>query len=327
MDPAIPYVACVVGAASLYLLLKPGTRAMKSAGIVLGLGAFGWVVLEAAKFVQATTGSASETLRPEPVFVIFSLIAVASAVRMITHPRPVYCALYFIMVVLSSAGLFLLLQAEFMAFALIIVYAGAILITYMFVLMLAQQAPNADQAPISQPEYDRIPREPGMAACIGFLMLALFTHMIFTGSGQVLPDRSVAQAVDDQWRKLNVMPGKIEDAVRAISPGAIVAPGATVQWRDDQPSIEILKAGESQPTIVTLPNDALPNNLDLVGLDLVSAFPVSLELAGVILLLAMFGAVVLARKQIELGEDDVREAAGMRRLGLHADDSTHGGDR
>ena len=42
-----------------------------------------------------------------------------------------------------------------------------------------------------------------------------------------------------------------------------------------------------------------------------SDFPVSLELAGVILLMAMFGAVVLARRQIELGEDEIRESAGM----------------
>ena len=45
--------------------------------------------------------------------------------------------------------------------------------------------------------------------------------------------------------------------------------------------------------------------------------------------MAMFGAVVLARKQIEMGEDETREAAGMRRLDLHADedqlDATHPG--
>ncbi len=55
------------------------------------------------------------------------------------------------------------------------------------------------------------------------------------------------------------------------------------------------------------------------------ARPVSLELAGVILLLAMFGAVVLARKQIEIGEDDVREAAGMQRLGFE-DERPGGGE-
>ena len=91
--------------------------------------------------------------------------AIAAAVRMITHPRPVYAALYFVIVVLSSAALFLLLEAEFMAFALIIVYAGAILITYLFVLMLAHQAPQPG-AEFGQPEYDRVPREPAAAATV-----------------------------------------------------------------------------------------------------------------------------------------------------------------
>ena len=53
------------------------------------------------------------------------------------------------------------------------------------------------------------------------------------------------------------------------------------------------------------------DNVQMVGLDLVAKYPASLELAGVILLMAMFGAVVLARRQIELGEDERRKAAGL----------------
>jgi hypothetical protein len=55
----------------------------------------------------------------------------------------------------------------------------------------------------------------------------------------------------------------------------------------------------------------MPTNAQLVGWSLVATFPVSLEVAGVILLMAMFGAVVLARRQIDLGEDELRVAAGM----------------
>jgi hypothetical protein len=82
-----------------------------------------------------------------------------------------------------------------------------------------------------------------------------------------------------------------------------------------------MRPGEAQEVVIALPPSARPdNNVQLVGLDLVSKFPASLEMAGVILLMAMFGAVVLARKQIELGEDEIREAAGMRRLALHSDE-------
>jgi NADH-quinone oxidoreductase subunit J len=323
MNPAIPYVACVVGAAALFLLLNPGSRAMKRAGVVLGLGAFAWLVLEATRFVGGTADGTP--VRPQITFLVFSLIAVASAVRMITNPRPVYCALYFVMVVLSSAGLFLLLQAEFMAFALIIVYAGAILITYMFVLMLAHQAPSSDAAETGQPTYDRVPREPGMAATIAFIMLALFTHTIFNGGSNLHARQTAEQANTSKWKQLDLMPGRVDDALRRHQPGATRVEGTEIRVTDSVATIEIAKPGEPQPVLYELPAEAAPTNLDLVGLDLVAAFPVSLELAGVILLLAMFGAVVLARKQIELGEDEVREAAGMQRLGFHADDHAEEG--
>ena len=70
-------------------------------------------------------------------FWIFSAIALVGAVRVVTHPRPVYSALYFVLTVFATAGLFVLLWAEFMAAALVLIYAGAILVTYVFVIMLA----------------------------------------------------------------------------------------------------------------------------------------------------------------------------------------------
>ena len=61
----------------------------------------------------------------------------------------------------------------------------------------------------------------------------------------------------------------------------------------------------------------MPSNPEMVGMALVADFPVSLELAGIILLMAMFGAVVLARRQIELGDEEKREAAGLPPLDEH----------
>jgi hypothetical protein len=66
---------------------------------------------------------------------------------------------------------------------------------------------------------------------------------------------------------------------------------------------------------VALGPDALPSNGQSLGHALVASFPVSLELAGVILLMALFGAVVLARRQMLMAEDERRAAAGMQRLG------------
>ena len=168
MAPGIIYTSCVLGAVAMYVLLSPGKPALKPVGIVLGLGALGWVFKAS---IEAAAGGVGAVDGPGVFFYVFSAIAIGAAVRMITHNRPVYAALYFVMVVLSSAALFLLLEAEFMAFALIIVYAGAILITYLFVLMLAQQAPQPGEETV-QPDYDVIPREPAAAVTVGFFMLA-----------------------------------------------------------------------------------------------------------------------------------------------------------
>ena len=61
---------------------------------------------------------------------------------------------------------------------------------------------------------------------------------------------------------------------------------------------------------VSVPGNLSVTNLDGVGWALIADQPMALEIAGVILLMAMLGAVVLARKQIEIGEDEKSEAVG-----------------
>ena len=79
--------------------------------------------------------------------------------------------------------------------------------------------------------------------------------------------------------------------------------------------------------MVGLPESMLPENSRQVGVDLVSKYPAGLEIAGVVLLMALFGAVILARKQIELGEDERRELAGMRRFTVDGESGGMGGYR
>ena len=83
---------------------------------------------------------------------------------MICQRNPVHAALSFAMVVLSSCGLFLLQAAPFLMAATIIIYAGAIVVTFLFVIMLAQQAglSSADQRS----------HEPFLATVAGFILLA-----------------------------------------------------------------------------------------------------------------------------------------------------------
>jgi NADH-quinone oxidoreductase subunit J len=315
------YIACVIGAAGLYLLLRPGPRALQAAGTVLGVGGLAWLLALGAKAVAP-----GDRWSPDAFFLLFSLIAVAAAVRMVTSKRPVYCALYFVLVVISSAALFLLLEAEFMAFALVIVYAGAILITYLFVLMLAQQAPAEGQE-AGQADYDLSPREPAAAVAVGFVMLAVLGDMMLAPAGERPEPRSAIVATEEAWRDLELLPRRLEAAVMNEHPAFNWPPDQDERgrWlRVSGASAQVVghEAGSAETRVFTLSDAAVPGNTERVGLALVHKFPASLELAGVILLMAMFGAVVLARRQIELGEDEKRAAAGLGRLDVEALEAT-----
>lgn len=302
------YAASAVGAICLFFLMRPGARSVKIVATIAGLATFGYLI-------QASIAAAAETVGAgaEAFYLVFSTIAIAAAVRMITHHRPVFSALYFVLVVLSSAVLFLLLEAEFLAFALVIVYAGAILITYMFVLMFAQQSPDPND-PHASADYDRIPREPAAAATVGFIMLALLTNTALYGPEELEAPSSEAAAAR-LWETYSHMPGEQVKAVRAAGDEfAAVTSEDIVAFNDPPRRAQVTIDG--QTVTVDLPDERLPTNIEAVGMALVHKFPVSLEVAGVILLLAMFGAVVMARRQIELGEDEKREAAGLRRLSV-----------
>ncbi|MBL9148739.1 MAG: NADH-quinone oxidoreductase subunit J [Phycisphaerae bacterium] len=324
LTPYALYIAGAIGAIGLYLLIRPGPVNVRRAGTLIGLAGVGLLVSEAIHIVDASVGGPAGGIPLIPC--ILGFIAVAGATRMVTHPKPVFAALYFILVVVSSAGLFLSMQAEFMAFALIIVYAGAILITYMFVLMLAQQSPSESPGDIEgATHYDRVPREPLAAIAVGFLLLATLGTTIFGSRVAPIGDAAnaaVARATVERWRELESLPRRLDAEIALVRPGAVAAPDENGRVlaiaRDGSASVRIQwdDNGTVRTDAIPLPASAAPTNIQTVGLALVKQFPASLELASVILLMAMFGAVVLARKQIELGEDERREAAGLRRLSL-----------
>jgi NADH-quinone oxidoreductase subunit J len=263
----------------------------------LGAAASGWIIGLLTGSLSAF-GEVSQGI----FFVIFSLCAIGAAIRMVTHERPIYSALYFVLVVIASAGLLLMLEAEFMAFALIIVYAGAILITYMFVLMLANQADTPDE-PYTQALYDRLPREPAVAVVVGFLLLCLITGTVTNGTS------SLDNEIDgnSQWLVLEKLTKQFETSVHEIAPDfpwpPVVENNQMIRFNEEGAFIT-----SSDGSTLVLDESMLPTNTQMVGWSLVNDFPVTIELAGVILLMAMFGAAVLARRAIELSDKDKRLA-------------------
>lgn len=307
VHPILFYLAIALGGVGVWLAMPRRGANPQILGGILAASAFGLGIL------LLSLRAGIEHL-PNLYFYVFGAVALLGAIRVITHPKPVYAALFFVLTVLATAGLFVILSAEFLAFALIIVYAGAILITYLFVIMLATQAPVEGIEDEVVPEYDRLAREPFAAVASGFVLLAVLTTLMFRGVPTLVPQHSVA----DQ-RLLAILPGKIEQSLRE---GRILQPGEKIEINETTGKMAVdLEAGtiriiNSKGETRTLMREQWPaelnvRNVEGVAWDLLANHPGSIEIAGVVLLMAMLGAVVLARKQVQLDEDAKARHAEM----------------
>ncbi len=70
------------------------------------------------------------------IFYSFSVILITSALGVITVRNPVYSALLLVLTFITCAGLWLLLEAEFLAITLVLVYVGAVMVLFLFVVMM-----------------------------------------------------------------------------------------------------------------------------------------------------------------------------------------------
>jgi len=170
IDPSSPGVLLAGGvtamAVGLWLLLPrgqtgAGDRAARWLGSLLG-------ILALAAFVA--TGKRLGSIGEETVFLVVALVAVISAAATIVSRSPVYAAIWFALSLAGVAGVLLVLGAQFLGVATIVVYAGAILVMFLFVLMLAQ--------PSGLAPYDRVSSEPFLAAVAGAVLLGLLSLSI-----------------------------------------------------------------------------------------------------------------------------------------------------
>lgn len=129
----------VFGIAGVWFMLPPSGRRRRRAGAVLAAAALGFL-----GFLLPPLGD----IVHQVIFWILAGVTAAGALATISSRNPVYCAIWFALTLLTTAGLFLLQGAQFLGVATIVVYAGAILVTFLFVLMLAQ--------PAGHDFYDRI---------------------------------------------------------------------------------------------------------------------------------------------------------------------------
>lgn len=199
----LPLAAALAAAFGLFLLLPSPKKRPRVLGYLIVLGAlFAFV----GSMARSTSLSIELILQQ-----VFSAAAILGAVFLVTQTNPARAALAFTLVVLGTSGLYLTLGAPFLAAANVIVYAGAIIVTFLFVLMLAQQDAPSDSSSRS--------RDPFMASLTGGLLLFVIAHTV-TGDSARLP------VTGRQSNPAPVMPARLteEAAGRLDATGRLAIP-------------------------------------------------------------------------------------------------------
>ena len=228
------YGALALGAAGTFWAAPGRSRRWLAAGGVLGLAA---LALLGSTLIRHYDPGNYRTI----LFCVFAAWAILAAARVITTPKPVYAALYLVLVVLAVAGLLVLADAEFLAGALVIVYAGAIVVTYIFVLMLAHST--------GQTDYDAHSRDPFLSTVVGFAITAAICGAVVESPASLAP-------------------------IQAQAPVAAPPAGHTLA----------------------------------LGAELLTTYAVALELAGLLLLVAIVGAIYITRQPAAVEPSDKEES-------------------
>jgi len=245
-------VAVSSTAASLWLLLPRGRertreRRARWLGVLLGIVALGCFI---------ATGHRLGGVGEEAVFLIVALVAVISGTATVVTRSPIYAAIWFALALAGVAGMLLVLGAQFLGVATIVVYAGAILVMFLFVLMLAQPAGLAP--------YDRVSNEPWLSAVAGAVLLGILSLSI----GRLSTEPPLCCRVPSR-----------ATAVAAATPGP--ADGGTPA-----------AVGPADPGVDLLAADHVAR----LGGELFGRHLLAVEVAGVLLLVALVGSIAIVSR-------------------------------
>ena len=164
--------AVVLGALGIWLLLPRPSLRGRMAGAAMAAMSLGLI----ASQLPAMGGATAQGL-----FYAIAGTTIVSAAAAVSLRNPIYCAIWFAMTLLGTAGLFLLQGAQFLAVATVVVYAGAILVTFLFVLMLAE--------PSGRAAYDRLSWEGMLSAVGGVVLIGILT----TAIGSIMAEEAASR--------------------------------------------------------------------------------------------------------------------------------------
>jgi NADH-quinone oxidoreductase subunit J len=212
------------------------------------------------------------------LFIFFGGLAIIGGIAVITFRNPIYSALALVVTLFSQAGLFLLLGAYFVAVVQIIVYAGAIMVLFLFVIMLL----NLGSIDAARPAAGVVK---GVAIILGVLFAAEAAYVVVNMS-QVEQDQKVGEDINATFAEIE----KTYELNRTEINSNYVNP----QYNKE--SVEMLTESEKRDLIRTLHRENMGKTKQ-IGSVLFSEFLLPFEVTSLILLAALIGVIVLVKRE------------------------------
>jgi NADH-quinone oxidoreductase subunit J len=133
------------------------------------------------------------------LFYLFSAVLLFAALRVITSRNPVHAALYLVLAFFQASGIWMLLKAEFLSITLVLVYVGAVMVLFLFVVMMIDI--NLDA--LKKDFWKHFP----LAAFIGAVLALEVASVLMGGfrSSQIAVDSAVSGAPVSNTRDLGVL--------------------------------------------------------------------------------------------------------------------------
>ena len=193
------------------------------------------------------------------IFWLFAAIVTVGAVGVVAMRQPVHSAICLLLSFLGVAGLFVLAHAEFLAAVQILVYAGGIMVLFLFTIMLVNVRRAAGEPYVHT--------QAGAGLLVGFLLLAIVGGTVVASS-----------------------------RLRGLSDTGDLADPARLATTSITRSVTSVVDGRKVSTPVT---ETVSGNSQAVAWGLYRDYLLPFEVASVFLLVAMIGAVVLGKRTME----------------------------
>jgi NADH-quinone oxidoreductase subunit J len=282
-------LATLLGAAGIGWMLPRGKLRGRWLGALLCVIAFG--------LLASRVYGLGDWLA-QSVFAVLAVVTVAAAVGTITFRNPVYCAVWFALSLLGTAGLMFFQGSQFLGVATVVVYAGAILVTLLFVLMLAN--------PRGRAIYDRLSWEPPLSAAAGMVMVGILSMTITGAVAGVSPRDTFRRRVLAELAAAKNVAGLEPAAVRAVrlseSGGALTLTleiAGPPPAPDKQPLLQrrLRRVAELQHGFnLAIRSDRdvrSEHHLGWLGVQLFGPYFLVVQVAGLLLLVALIGAAAV----------------------------------